>query len=350
MTFDEQAAAVLALVRGEVARVLSGGISPEASLDQSLGEVGLSSLGALELRSALARRAGVAIPASLELEQSTYATLAKHILAELVAGRAPRPVSQGAVARCSRLAEVSVPRMRLFCFHDAGGTEALFAPFGALGAGGVEIHTVAHQRSLPASKARAREYLATVVAYVRSLPSAPFALFGHSLGALFAWRVMQELLLDGGPLPELYIPSALPPVVDQARASAVDIARLARLAIGEQAFTNGQLGSFERDVESDVLLWQAMPNDEAYCLATPIVAFLGREDALVSETAMLAWERFTSDDFAMTILPGGHSYPYRAESRRLLLDELGTRLSTPTGIPFRSAAPGIRRRSTTTLW
>jgi NADPH:quinone reductase-like Zn-dependent oxidoreductase/acyl carrier protein len=82
----DREAAVLAMVRGEVARVLSlpGGDAVEPG--RPLKELGLDSLMAMELRNALGRRAGASLSATLAFDHPTPAAIAKHILVKLGIG------------------------------------------------------------------------------------------------------------------------------------------------------------------------------------------------------------------------------------------------------------------------
>jgi epothilone polyketide synthase D len=79
----DREAAVLAMVRGEVARVLSLPGGDAVDPDRPLNELGLDSLMAVELRNALGRRAGASLSATLAFDHPTAAAIAKLIRAKL---------------------------------------------------------------------------------------------------------------------------------------------------------------------------------------------------------------------------------------------------------------------------
>jgi acyl carrier protein len=81
---EERRASVLELLRGELARVLS--LGPEVWLeeDQPLLELGLDSLMAVELRNALGRSFGLALPATLVFDYPTLDRLATHLCERLL--------------------------------------------------------------------------------------------------------------------------------------------------------------------------------------------------------------------------------------------------------------------------
>jgi acyl carrier protein len=98
---NDRAAAVLEVVRGEVARVLSLSEAGAVEAERPLKELGLDSLMAVELRNALGRRAGARLPATLAFDHPTPAAIAKYIIMKLgfaIAGKsavtkAPKSIS-----------------------------------------------------------------------------------------------------------------------------------------------------------------------------------------------------------------------------------------------------------------
>jgi epothilone polyketide synthase D len=92
--------AVVETVRAEVARVLSMAGTEAVEPDRPLKELGLDSLMAVELRSALGRRAGATLPATLAFDYPTPAAIAKHLLEKvLLLSEAPALPAPATAAR-----------------------------------------------------------------------------------------------------------------------------------------------------------------------------------------------------------------------------------------------------------
>ncbi|WP_432705233.1 SDR family NAD(P)-dependent oxidoreductase, partial [Actinoplanes regularis] len=78
--------AVLAAVRGEVARVLGFGAASEVAAQASFSDLGFDSLTAVELRNRLAEVSGLRLPATLVFDYPSPETLARFIVGELSGG------------------------------------------------------------------------------------------------------------------------------------------------------------------------------------------------------------------------------------------------------------------------
>jgi acyl transferase domain-containing protein/surfactin synthase thioesterase subunit/acyl carrier protein len=332
---DERAAMVARMVQAEVARVLSFGRVSDVPLDEPLKDLGLDSLMAVELSNALSRRMGSTISATLALNHPTPASIATFLLTEVLDQARPvaghihalddGPRQPRATAYCEKLNDVGELKLRLFCFHDAGGSAMLFTPLCELGRVGVEIHAVSHARRQPqnASAEEAARYLHQAVAYIKDLSDAPYCLFGHSLGTLFAWRVLQELAHQGVRLPRLFIPSAsAPPNPVELSLPAVELYESFMRTVGAARQSEQLRAAFI----SDVMLCRSLPARQHEPLTVSIVAVLGRRDPVTTESAMRCWSQSTSGEFSLLILPGDHFYLTDLASREQLLDDLARRL------------------------
>src|ERR1043166_3549047 len=97
--------------------------------------------------------------------------------------------------------------IRLFCFPYAGGAPHVFHEWPDLLPSFVDVCAI----QLPGRGTRLREQPYTrlkalvpdVVTALRSFIDRPFALFGHSMGALIAFEVARVLRDRGGPEPEI---------------------------------------------------------------------------------------------------------------------------------------------------
>jgi acyl carrier protein len=112
LTEKDRLAAVLAVVRFEVARVLSLAGGDAVTGERPLKELGLDSLMAVELRNALGRRAGTTLPATLVFDHPTPAAIAQYLIRKMsrsdasivVTPTTARPVEQDSLRK--RLSEI----------------------------------------------------------------------------------------------------------------------------------------------------------------------------------------------------------------------------------------------------
>ena len=91
---EQRESEVRAAVQADVARVLSLGEGSVVPLDLPFAEMGLDSLLAVDLRSALGKRIGATLPATVAFDHPTVRALAQWLLAQVLerTARAPAPV------------------------------------------------------------------------------------------------------------------------------------------------------------------------------------------------------------------------------------------------------------------
>lgn len=313
------------LVRAQVAAAT--GLPPESiDADAELASLGMDSLMGVELREGLELRLGRELPAGDLWLRPSVASIARR-LNERVVGSSSAP---DRVAHHQIVRPVANPVLRLFCFHDAGGSPRMFEALGGLTTSGIEVHAISHWRALSPTAEVARQYLSEAVAILREHSDRPFALFGHSIGALYAWRVLQRLVQEGGPPPVAYMPSAFAPWALEylARGAPVDATELFALVFGEGREHLRNVSLRRRDFASDVLVAHALPAGDDEPVAVPIRGLLGSEDALVGERAMREWARYTSASFELAEIPGDHLYLLQERSRPPLVQALLGSLAT----------------------
>lgn len=316
------------LVAEEVCRILSVTNVASVPHQQPLGDLGLDSLMALELRRELSRRSGLAGAGVPVTSRSSVASLAASLLEAMLGGHTrarsgPQPVAEGGC-----VSALSRPDARLFCFHYAGGSAQMFEPFEELARMGIEVHTISHTRAKPASAEAAREYLAQASAYIAERSDVPYAIFGHSLGGLFAWRVLEQLLDQRAPAPQLFVPSAAAfPEGLAGDFSDEALAQAFRRIAGDRTEASGSLLG---DFIADSRLWRELPRRTPWQLPVRIAAFVGRDDHIASEAAMRAWAARTSSGFSFMMVAGDHFYLSDASARRAVLAEIARLLAGVT--------------------
>jgi surfactin synthase thioesterase subunit len=217
--------------------------------------------------------------------------------------------------------------LRLFCFHHAGGGAAFFIPWAA--ALPVRIELVAVRlpgRESAFSQPRFTDLdsaVDAVTAAIQPWLDRPFAFFGHSLGALIAYRAAHSL--DRKPrhlfcsafraphLPRSNLLSQLP--------DADLVASLKKHggipdAVANHAELLDLMIPLFRD---DLRLAELYVHDDAPPLDSPITAMAGEQDELAPSAELAQWKRHTSASFRLLTYPGSHFY-LDAQRTRVIAD------------------------------
>jgi surfactin synthase thioesterase subunit len=157
----------------------------------------------------------------------------------------------------------------------------------------------------------AREIAVEIVSSVRE----PFALFGHSTGALCAFETARELRRINGPSPlHLFVSGRCAPQIPIERHD------LSMIDVTELAVVLRELGGTPEEVLSDPdLLGFLQPllaadfsvnEDYEYVpekpLDLPVTAFAGVDDPGADVAGMAPWEAQSARKFRLHALAGGH--------------------------------------------
>ncbi|MBO4210724.1 thioesterase domain-containing protein [Micromonospora echinofusca] len=156
-----------------------------------------------------------------------------------------------------------------------------------------------------------------VAARIAGYAHAPYALYGHSMGARLAFEVIRELRRTGTPLPvRLYVGGAHPPHLPE------PITRLAHLTVDaflDQLILRAGTPDVVRDdpdvraavlptLRTDLDWLKRYRYHPAEPLPVPVVAFAGLDDREVPDDMMLGWARHTSASFRLHTLAGDHLF------------------------------------------
>lgn len=209
--------------------------------------------------------------------------------------------------------------LRLFCFPPAGAGAAFYRPWIARPAPPFSVHPVL----LPGRESRLREAPRTdlrvlVDELVRAIAphlDRPYALFGHSMGALLAYETARMLQASRPPA-ALFLsgrrgPSTAalrPPISDRCDRDFID----GVAALG---------GIPEEILERPDMVRMILPSlradfglNERYRpltgppLACPMTLYAGRDDPEAPPKAVLGWGRETDGDYTLRVFTGGHFY------------------------------------------
>jgi surfactin synthase thioesterase subunit len=221
------------------------------------------------------------------------------------------------------------PPVRLVCFPHAGGAATAFAPLARVLAGRIDVAAAQYpgrQERLAEPGLDSITALAEAIRpELRDLLDRPFALFGHSMGALVAFELAS--LLEHEPAPDLD--------PDPARAPLVGLFASGRRAPSTQRNENvhrggdagllrevARLGGTPLELLADddvqAMMLPALRADykaiETYAwrpgpaLECPIWALVGGDDPLTTEREAAAWGAHTTGTFELHTFPGGHFY------------------------------------------
>lgn len=237
-------------------------------------------------------------------------------------------------------------RLHLFCLPYAGGGASIYRAWPDDLPPEVEVCPI----QLPGRESRFQEpAFARLALLVPALAHAlrpyvrlPYALFGHSMGALLSFELARQFHRQGEPGPaHLFVsafrapqfPDPEPPLHDLPENAF--IAELRRLSgTPEEVMRNTELMHLMVPMlRADFAIHETYGYTEEDPLACPISAFGGQQDNEVSYEELMGWREQTAIAFTLRMLPGTHFFIH--SSRALLLravsDDLAQLLSQGPG-------------------
>ena len=220
-------------------------------------------------------------------------------------------------------------RLQLFCFPYAGAGTALFASW-QRALPEVAVRPI----RLPGREARLSEPAFTSVhPLVESLAEAlepelarPFALFGHSLGAIVSFELARRLRRLGRPRPRLvvvsaqsapHVPSPRPPIYDlpedEFLAAIANFGGTPPAVLADRELLALVVSTLRADLTvTDTYRFTPEP-----ALESPIAMFGGRDDPLVPEEELVAWREHSTRPDGVHLFDGGHFYVHERRDRFL---------------------------------
>jgi len=218
--------------------------------------------------------------------------------------------------------------LRLYCVPYAGRGGAFFIPWGRALAPRIDVRPVL----LPGRETRIAERSFTRMdALVGSLADAierdaggtkPFALFGHSMGALVAFELARSLRRRGSPAPVALIasgaasptvPDPAPPLHGVSDAKLVEELR----ALGgtpDAVFDEPELLALALPIfRADMTVFETYRLGDEAPFDFPLHVLGGTDDPRVPRDALLAWGALTSSDFSVRIFEGDHYFLHPRE-------------------------------------
>lgn len=226
-------------------------------------------------------------------------------------------------------------RVRLLCLPYAGGGASVYRPWTRSFPSAVEVLPI----RLPGREERFAEALITrmdilveaLAEVISTIADRPFALFGHSLGALVAHELTRHLENRDLPSPVHLFVSAFRAPQLPSRSSpirALPEGKFVQEILEMGGTPEGVLDNLAlREIvlpilRADFTLAETTLPDLRAPLSCPISAFGGLADAMVPSEDLGAWAVRTAAPFKLRMLPGDHFF------LRDRQDDLATAIST----------------------
>lgn len=220
-----------------------------------------------------------------------------------------------------RRLQPTTARRRLVCFPHAGGAASWYHPFARRLADDLDVVALQY----PGRQERLAEPCiddllelrdAVVDQLLDGWLDRPFALFGHSMGAVVAYEVARALEHRHGRVPRaLFVSGRRAPTSHRdehlhQQGDAAMLAQLARLAATPRELLDDPdvhellLPALRGDYKAiETYRWR--PGPEPGC---PLWVLVGADDPVATPREAAAWRAHTSGPFEVRSFPGGHFY------------------------------------------
>ena len=211
--------------------------------------------------------------------------------------------------------------LRLFCFPYAGSSAAVFRAWADDLPASVDVCPVQYPgrgtRLMEPSFTRLSPLVEALVLALEPLIDRPFALFGHSLGAIVSFELAREIRRRLGRLPVcLFVSAGRAPQI-RSRHRTIHTLDDAEF-LEEMRRLNGTPSEILASPELMRILLPILRADftvgETYAyspeppLACPIVSMGGEQDPRVSRGDLEAWREQTSGGFSLQTFSGDHFF------------------------------------------
>lgn len=334
---EERQSMISDVVKDILSRLLS---TPKEELEvkESIANYGMDSIMGITLRTEIMHAFGVQMPIEEIIAGPTISTLANTItqLIKLT------PVVQSVTEQSPWFPVKQNPqaKFRLFCFHDGGRAASIYKDWQSLLPATIEVCPI----QLPGRENRIKEAAYTDIekligdlsSVIETRLDLPYAIYGHSMGALISYRFVLDSMEKNRPLPQhLFVGAFTSPQLTNPRLSklkaALETVHLAHLFSQNQWTDEELIALINSKVFEDFLpgkgttvnpemlvpyarIWMSdLKIVDSYkhhhvVLGNDITAFFGSEDSDVPEKDMKSWTALTYKKFALHKMNGGHLF------------------------------------------
>lgn len=220
-------------------------------------------------------------------------------------------------------------RLRLFCFPYAGGGSNIYKRWNECLPDDIELACIelpGRGRRINEPSIRQKDILVGSLkkAIIPYLEEKPFCFFGHSMGALIAYELIQSLNKDEGLLPKYFFPSAhrAPHLNRSTNKKTYDLSdkelihRLRELdGTPETILNNKELLNLVLPImRADLQICETYQfSNDNDIIPVPITAFSGINDKNVTVQSIEEWGSLTNRSFEIIKMEGNHFFIHQFE-------------------------------------
>lgn len=226
-------------------------------------------------------------------------------------------------------------RVRLFCLPYAGGGASIFHEWGRLPAQVCPVQLPGHEeRRSDRPFADLTSLVAALTQVLTPLFSTPYALFGHSMGALVAFELTRAVRACGFPPPlKLFISAHRAPHLPYSHTkihTLSDLEFIEELRGRYRGLSEETLRSYELmmvflpALRADYAMVENYTYRDGPPLACPIMALGGTKDTWAPEGHLAQWRAHTTSSFQLQMFDGDHFFLH--ECRESLLEAIAAAL------------------------
>jgi medium-chain acyl-[acyl-carrier-protein] hydrolase len=248
-----------------------------------------------------------------------------------------------------RLRPIASPRIRLLCFPHGGGSASTFHRWVTGLPKEVEICAIEFpgrgRRLLETPPVSIEEIVVALTERFHPYQDIPFALFGHSLGALVSFELARRLramniqpvhlFVSGRAAPQLPDPET--PIRHLPIPEFVEAVRDRYQGIPDEILHDAEMIDLLLPaLRADIAMNETYQYADGPLLECPISAFGGHQDRSVTTKELAAWRDQTSGAFRLRMFPGDHFFIHSAREAflRAVAEDLDSSLPPPTRTSF----------------
>lgn len=222
-------------------------------------------------------------------------------------------------------------KIRLICFHYAGGGASIFHQWGSQLPEYIEVVAV----QLPGREDRFKDQpiadINTVTTMLQDelscLLDKPYAVFGHSMGAILSYEWLRTVKKSNLPSPILYlpagrqaphIPNKSPPLYSLSDQEFIDGLLKKYPNTMRPALDNAEICQLSMPkLRADFTLAEGYQYKLGATLDCPILAIAGQQEYCIEDGDLLAWGNHTTNNISTSRLPGDHFFILSSRSALL---------------------------------